>query len=944
MVMTSGMRLRWLMMVVLVLSWSGSALAIGIRVVPSSSQAAPGDDIYLDVVAEEIPAEGLGGVQFRLHVTVPNGVASGVQSLDEAASGSVALAAPLLLAPATGSRSGIGAFFWNGRGTQGILALDNEPLVNGSALFTFAHTNGATPPSGSGTVARFQLRVGSEVKPGQINVTLSEVMLLDGGPAYPLDYVRDASVTIPCLTKVPSLLGMSFSQAQAALASADLRVGRSYKVASDGKLPLNVVLEQLPVAGSRQSCQAAVDFAIDRPPADVSQAAAHDKAGDESGAVILSWSPSSAADAAGYRIYRGASLLKEIDNKAATGTEVGWLPPGSPALLRITVYDSFGLESPGVTVSALPRDDVAPAVALGAGKPANPSSQKSGSFDFSSGDSTASFDCKLDAASFALCTTPYAYSNLADGNHSFTVRARDLAGNLSVTPAAYTWRVDTVAPSVVIGSKPAGSSQLKSGSFSFSSSDAAASFQCRIDTASFAACANPYPYSNLADGSHSFSVRAKDLAGNLSTTPAAYTWSIDTVAPNVTIGSKPASSSNLKSGSIAFSSGDGAAGFECKVDAASFALCRTPYSYSNLTDGSHSFAVRAKDAAGNLTATPAAYSWSIDTVPPVTTASPAAGLYSAARSVTLTVSETAAVYYTSDGSQPTKASARYSAPIPVAASTTVKFFAVDAAGNSEAVRSAAYTIDTKAPTTTATPGAGSYSSAQTVTLSATEAGSIYYTTDGSQPTAASAKYGAPISITDSCTLRFFATDAAGNREAVKALAYTVTGRVSLTLTAAGTGSGTVVSTPSALACNAGCSGNFNLGTRVTLVATNSEYSIFTGWGGDCTGKAQCSLLMDANKTVRASFDKDTARSVRLNTASITYYSSLLNAYLAAPIGATIQAFGTEFSESPVFNQKKVVRIKGGYDSGYASAAGVTQIKGKLVIRQGTVRVERVAVH
>ena len=48
----------------------------------------------------------------------------------------------------------------------------------------------------------------------------------------------------------------------------------------------------------------------------------------------------------------------------------------------------------------------------------------------------------------------------------------------------------------------------------------------------------------------------------------------------------------------------------------------------------------------------------------------------------------------------------------------------------------------------------------------------------------------------------------------------------------------------------------------------------------------------------------------------------------------------DFLESPVFNQKKEVNFKGGYDGQYSSATGMTQIRGKMLIRQGTVRVRR----
>jgi FtsP/CotA-like multicopper oxidase with cupredoxin domain len=81
-----------------------------------------------------------------------------------------------------------------------------------------------------------------------------------------------------------------------------------------------------------------------------------------------------------------------------------------------------------------------------------------------------------------------------------------------------------------------------------------------------------------------------------------------------------------------------------------------------------------------------------DTVPPITAASPLTGTYPPV-TVTLTPNEPATVYYTTDGSTPTAASTVYTVPILLAATTTLKYFSVDTAGNAEIPKSAVYTIN-----------------------------------------------------------------------------------------------------------------------------------------------------------------------------------------------------------------------------------------------------------
>ena len=257
--------------------------------------------------------------------------------------------------------------------------------------------------------------------------------------------------------------------------------------------------------------------------------------------------------------------------------------------------------------------------------PSDPSGA-SVSFSFTGDDGSgcsgvASFECKLDGGSFAACTSPQNYTGLSGGSHTFQVRAIDGAGNADASPASYTWTVDTAEPNTTIDTSPSNPSNSSSASFTFSSNKPGGTFECQLDGGGFALCTSPQNYTGLSDGSHTFQVRAIDGFGNVDSSPASYTWTVDTTAPDTTIDTSPSNPSGATV-SFAFSgtdAGTGVASFECQLDGGGFALCTSPQNYSGLADGSHTFQVRAKDGAGNVDATPASYTWTVDGSAPDTT-------------------------------------------------------------------------------------------------------------------------------------------------------------------------------------------------------------------------------------------------------------------------------------------------------------------------------------
>jgi glucose/arabinose dehydrogenase len=77
---------------------------------------------------------------------------------------------------------------------------------------------------------------------------------------------------------------------------------------------------------------------------------------------------------------------------------------------------------------------------------------------------------------------------------------------------------------------------------------------------------------------------------------------------------------------------------------------------------------------------------------------------------------------------------------------------------------------------------------------------------------------------------------------------------SVTVTRAGTGTGTVVSAPAAINCGSVCANTFGAGAVVTLTATAAAGSVFAGWsGGGCSGTGPCAITVAAATTVTATF-------------------------------------------------------------------------------------------
>jgi hypothetical protein len=88
---------------------------------------------------------------------------------------------------------------------------------------------------------------------------------------------------------------------------------------------------------------------------------------------------------------------------------------------------------------------------------------------------------------------------------------------------------------------------------------------------------------------------------------------------------------------------------------------------------------------------------------------------------------------------------------------------------------------------------------------------------------------------------------------VTATFNSVTSTYTLTVTDAGKGTGTVTSSPAGISCGSTCSASYSPGTSITLTAVPVSGSSFAGWSGACSGTGACSLSMNANQNVIATF-------------------------------------------------------------------------------------------
>jgi Legume lectin domain/Bacterial lectin/Chitobiase/beta-hexosaminidase C-terminal domain len=149
-------------------------------------------------------------------------------------------------------------------------------------------------------------------------------------------------------------------------------------------------------------------------------------------------------------------------------------------------------------------------------------------------------------------------------------------------------------------------------------------------------------------------------------------------------------------------------------------------------------------------------------------------------SIAVTITDStpgASIYYTTDGSTPTTSSANYSVPVTVSSTQTINAIASASGYVQSTVSSETYNLQTQVLAPVFSPVAGSFGSAQLVTISsATPGAKIYYTTDGSTPSPGAGStqlYSSAITVSSTVTIKALASLAGLSNSPVSSAAFTI---------------------------------------------------------------------------------------------------------------------------------------------------------------------------
>lgn len=282
----------------------------------------------------------------------------------------------------------------------------------------------------------------------------------------------------------------------------------------------------------------------------------------------------------------------------------------------ITISPSLSQGSHTVTIQAIAQDGsnqqttisrtvivdrTAPTISINSG-PANGSSHSGDDFAWSfSASESVSYECKFDEGDWAACTSPYSVTDIADGEHTFSVRGYD---GLHTGSASRTFTVNNAPPEaqiVAINGEPwEGTTIETSGSFGveISSTRGDALLECRVDSDVWGECGAYWPLSGLSEGDHTLEVRAY-LAGptDVQDPPDSATVKVDATGP-VADFSAVAKHQSGTTAQFPWAANEPVSMSECRIDDEDWEY-PCPTEFFDLAPGEHRVVIWMQDAFGN---------------------------------------------------------------------------------------------------------------------------------------------------------------------------------------------------------------------------------------------------------------------------------------------------------------------------------------------------------
>jgi hypothetical protein len=239
----------------------------------------------------------------------------------------------------------------------------------------------------------------------------------------------------------------------------------------------------------------------------------------------------------------------------------------------------------------------------------------------------------------------------------------------------------------------------------------------------------------------------------------------------------PASESFMSSVTVTMTDSTAGASIHYTTNGSTPTAASTSYSGPiTVTTGETIHAVAIANGFLDSNISTATYTKTTQTAMP--TFSPAPGTYSTAQQVTITTTTSGAtIYYTTNGTTPTTTSTKYTGPVAISTTETLKAIATAPNLTTSSVASGLYTIQTRTTTVatpTLSPAPGIYTGAHYVSMStATPGATIYYTMNGTTPITLSPKYVGAIIVHVSSTLKAIATAPNMTNSAVATGVYTI---------------------------------------------------------------------------------------------------------------------------------------------------------------------------